>query len=87
MTPTDDTIPVTLDPPVVEPPVPIVEGSGLPDLDTIVSDDSSVFLDEIDCDRAEELAEWGEYEAADIADYCDIGPEPGELPDEFDWDN
>jgi hypothetical protein len=43
-------------------------------------------VDEIDCEQAEELADWGEYEAGDIADYCDYGPDPGELPDEFDWD-
>jgi len=42
--------------------------------------------DEIDCEEAEELADWGAYEAGDIADYCDYGPDPGELPDEFDWD-
>jgi len=43
-------------------------------------------VDEIDCEQAEEVADWGEYEAGDIADYCDYGPDPGELPDEFDWD-
>jgi len=43
-------------------------------------------VDEIDCEQAEELADWGVYEAGDIADYCDYGPDPGELPDEFDWD-
>jgi len=43
-------------------------------------------VDEIDCEQAEELADWGDYEAGDIADYCDYGPDPGELPDEFDWD-
>lgn len=43
--------------------------------------------DEIDCEQAEELADWGDYEAGDIADYCDYGPDSGELPDEFDWDN
>ena len=49
-------------------------------------DDSDRSVDEIDCEQAEELADWGEYEAGDIADYCDYGPDPGELPDEFDWD-
>jgi hypothetical protein len=43
-------------------------------------------VDEIDCEWAEEYADSGEYEAGDIADYCDYGPDPGELPDEFDWD-
>jgi hypothetical protein len=43
-------------------------------------------VDEMDCEQAEELADCGEYEAGDIADYCDYGPDPGELPDEFDWD-
>jgi len=43
-------------------------------------------VDEIDCEQAEELADWSEFEAGDIADYCDYGPDPGELPDEFDWD-
>lgn len=43
-------------------------------------------VDEIDCEQAEELADWGDYEAGDIADYCDYGPDPGDLPDEFDWD-
>lgn len=43
-------------------------------------------VDEVDCERADELADWGDYEAGDIADYCDYGPDPGELPDEFDWD-
>jgi len=42
--------------------------------------------DEIDCEQAEELADSGDYEAGDMADYCDYGPDPGELPDEFDWD-
>ena len=42
---------------------------------------------DIDCERAEELADSAEYEAGDIADYCDYGPDDGsELPDEFDWD-
>jgi len=34
-------------------------------------------VDEIDCEQAEELADWGDYEAGDIADYCDYGPDPG----------
>jgi hypothetical protein len=42
--------------------------------------------DEIECDLAEEYADFGDFEAGDIADYCDYGPDPGELPDEFDWD-
>ncbi len=41
---------------------------------------------EVDCEMAEEYADSGEFEAGDIADYCDYGPDPGELPDEFDWD-
>jgi len=47
---------------------------------------ASFAADEIDCEQAEELADWGDYEAGDIADYCDYGPDPGELPDDFDWD-
>jgi len=47
---------------------------------------ASFTADEIDCEQAEELADWGDYEAGDIADYCDYGPDPGELPDDFDWD-
>lgn len=72
---------------VVEPPVPVVDGAGLPAFVT----DSDIYLDdtttqeEINCDDAEELSDWGEYEAGDIADYCDYGPDPGELPEEFDW--
>ena len=47
----------------------------------------SVSGGDIDCENAEQLADSGEYEASDIADYCDYGPDDGsELPDEFDWD-
>lgn len=62
-----------------EPPVPVVGGSGLPDLPGDAND--------VDCDNAEELCESGEWACDDIADYCDIGPDGGELPDEFDWDS
>jgi len=61
-----------------EPPVPVVGGSGLPEIPG--------GTDEVDCDNAEELCESGEWACDDIADYCDIGPDGGELPDEFDWD-
>ena len=54
---------------------------------TLVVGPSVGTTDEIDCERAEEYADSGEYEAGDIADYCDYGPDDGsELPDEFDWD-
>jgi hypothetical protein len=48
--------------------------------------DGGQVIDEIDCEQAEAYADSGEYEAGDIADYCDYGPDPGELPDEFEWD-
>lgn len=40
----------------------------------------------VDCDDAEQLCESGEWACDDIADYCDIGPDGGELPDEFEWE-
>ncbi len=67
-------------------PINTINRSDLLEPEAVASDDSSSFPTEVDCEQAEELADWGEYEAADIADYCDIGPEPYELPDEFDWD-
>ena len=63
-----------------EPSVPIVGGKGLPATD--IPPDV-----EIDCEDAENLCEEGTYACDDIADYCDYGPDGGELPDEFDWDN
>ena len=71
---------------ISDPPTPDLNGAWLPDFSDVTSDDSFESPEEIDCEEAEELADWGEYEAADIADYCDLGPDPGELPDEFDWD-
>ena len=62
-----------------EPSVPSVGGKGLPTTDTPIDE-------EIDCDDAENLCEEGIYACDDIADYCDYGPDGGELPDEFDWD-
>jgi hypothetical protein len=63
-------------------PVPTIAGSSNSSLPSL----GGQVVDEIDCERAEEYADSGEYEAGDIADYCDYGPDPGELPDEFDWD-
>jgi len=65
----------------LEPPIPDAGGVGLPD-----SPDGSTD-DEIDCDNAEELCDSGEWACDDIADYCDIGPDGGELPDDWDWDS
>jgi hypothetical protein len=68
-------------PPVVTAPI-IAEPSNNP-LPSV----GGQFVDEIDCERAEEYADSGEYEAGDIADFGDYGPDDGsELPDEFDWD-
>lgn len=61
-----------------EPPVPNAGGSGLPD--------SSNSDEEIDCDNAEDLCDSGTFACDDIADYCDIGPDGGELSDNSDWD-
>lgn len=52
-------------------------GQGLPDVPG---------YEDVDCDNAEQLCESGEWACDDIADYCDIGTDPGELPDEFEWD-
>ena len=60
-----------------EPPVPHGGGQGLP----IPPSD-----DEVDCENAEELCDSGEWACDDIADYCDTGPDGGELPDDWDWD-
>ena len=63
---------------VQEPPVPDAGGEGLPE----VPGDT----EEVDCDNAEELCDSGEWACDDIADYCDIGPDGGELPEDWDWD-
>ena len=76
----DTTAPVDTVPTFQEPPVPEAGGTGLPD---IPGDSGS---EDIDCDNAEELCESGEWACDDIADYCDIGPDGGELPDDWDWD-
>ena len=78
---------VVSDPPIPDttigfrdPSVPFSGGTGLPD-------SGSTSSEEIDCDRAEELCDSGEWACDDIADYCDIGPDDGsELPDDWDWD-
>jgi hypothetical protein len=62
-----------------DPSVPYIGGRGLPASDTPIDE-------EIDCENAENLCEEGRYACDDIADYCDYGPDGGELPDEFDWD-
>jgi hypothetical protein len=62
-----------------DPTVPNVGGKGLPTSDSPIDE-------EIDCEDAENLCEEGIYPCDDIADYCDYGPDIGELPDEFDWD-
>ena len=63
-----------------EPPIPGAGGVGLPNPPDGSTDD------EIDCDNAEELCDSGDWACDDIADYCDIGPDGGELPDDWDWD-
>ena len=78
---------VVSDPPIPDttigfrdPSVPISGGTGLPDI-------GSTSSEEVDCDRAEELCDSGDWACDDIADYCDIGPDDGsELPDDWDWD-
>lgn len=66
-----------------EPPIPNAGGQGLP----TTLDSGNEPTDEVDCDNAEELCDSGEWACDDIADYCDIGPDGGELPDDWDWDS
>lgn len=63
-----------------DPSVPSGGGTGLPDTNYPSNDV------EVDCENAEDLCESGEWACDDIADYCDIGPDGGELPEDWDWD-
>ena len=62
-----------------DPIAPNAGGSGLPDV--------SGTDEEIDCEHAEDLCDSGAFACDDIADYCDIGPDGGELSDDTDWDS
>ena len=67
-----------------DPQAPLVGGLSLPDFDLESDDEESI--EEVNCDDAENLCESGAFDCDEIADYCDYGPDGGDLPDDFDWD-
>lgn len=67
----------------LSPSEPNIQGEPLT-LDGYPNSDST---DEINCDEAETLVDEGLYEASDIADYCDYGPQNGEIDDSFEWED
>jgi len=67
-----------------DPQAPAVGGLSLPDFN--IQSDDEVPIEEVNCDDAENLCESGAFDCDEIADYCDYGPDGGDLPDDFDWD-